>query len=115
MESILVSIRAGLGIQQDYDGFDDEIIMAINSAIMSLNQLNVGPEAGFSVTGIDETWADLIDTATDIAGVKSYILLKTRLEFDPPSTSFAIGAIERQIKELEWRLFVQVDPDLVTE
>lgn len=114
MESILVTIRKGLGIQEDYDGFDNEIIMAINTAIMSLNQLNIGPVDGFSVTGIDETWTNL-DTGTDIAAMKSYILLKTKLEFDPPATSFVIASMERQIKELEWRLMVQVDPDVVPE
>jgi hypothetical protein len=115
MESILVSIRSGLGIEADFDGFDSEIIMAINNAIFSLNQLGIGPDGGFSITGIDETWDQLFDTVPNLEAAKSYILLKTRLEFDPPTTSFLVDAIDRQILEAGWRLMVEVDPDVVPE
>jgi len=115
MESILVTIRSGLGIEADFDGFDSEIIMAINNAIFSLNQLGIGPDGGFSITGIDETWDQLFDTVPNLEAAKSYILLKTRLEFDPPTTSFLVDAIDRQILEAGWRLMVEVDPDVVPE
>jgi hypothetical protein len=115
MESILITIRSGLGIEADFDGFDSEIIMAINNAIFSLNQLGIGPDGGFSITGIDETWDQLFDTVPNLEAAKSYILLKTRLEFDPPTTSFLVDAIDRQILEAGWRLMVEVDPDVVPE
>jgi hypothetical protein len=114
MDSILATIREGLGIQKDYDGFDGEIIVAINSAIFSLKQLGIGPD-GFLITGLDEEWSTLIDTAEDIDGIKAYILLKSRMLFDPPTTSFLLEAVSRQITELEWRLMVQVDPVPVEE
>ena len=40
--------------------------------------------------------------------VKSYIYLKVRLLFDPPLNSSIIEAIQQSIRELEWRLNVQV-------
>lgn len=108
-ESILTTIRQGLSIDADYGGFDGQIMIAINSAIMSLSQLNIGPP-DFKITGTSETWSDLYNSVTNIEAVKSYILLKTRLEFDPPTTSFLLDSIDRQIKQLEWRLMVEVDP-----
>lgn len=115
MDSILITIRKGLGIEADFDGFDSEIIIGINNAIFSLSQLNVGPVSSLKVTGIEQTWDELFDSVPNLEGVKSYILLKTRLEFDPPTTSFLIGALDRQILEIGWRLMVEVDPDLVEE
>lgn len=115
MESILVTIRAGLGIEADFEGFDSEIIIGINNAIFSLSQLGVGPDGGFNITGIDETWDLLYDSVPNLEAGKTYILLKTRLEFDPPTTSFLIGALERQILEVGWRLMVEVEPDPVVE
>lgn len=109
MESILISIRKALGIEENYSGFDSEIIFAINTTIMFLHQLGVGPTNGFVVTGIDEVWNDLFNGIPNIEGIKSYILLKTRLEFDPPTNSFLLEAIKSQIGELAWRITVQAD------
>lgn len=113
MESILLTIRTMLGIEDDFDGFDTEILAGINSAIFSLSQLGIGPDGGMTVTDDSETWTTLFDGVTNLEAVKSYIWLKTRLEFDPPSTSYLIQAIERNIQQLEWRLQVEVDPDYV--
>lgn len=113
--SILLTVRQGLGVPVEYDGFDVQIILAINSAIMSLNQLGVGPIDGLIVTGITETWEELYVTATNIEAVKSYILLKTKLEFDPPGTAHLLNSMTSQIEELGWRLAVQVDPEPTPE
>lgn len=106
MDSILLTIKKMLGIEAEFDGFDIDIITALNTAFMSLNQLGVGPATTFVLTGIDETWADFLGTSTNIEGIKSYLFLKARLLFDPPANSFAITSMENQIKELEWRLNV---------
>jgi hypothetical protein len=37
------------------------------------------------------------------------VYLKVRLLFDPPTSSYAIDAINKQISELEWRIVVTVD------
>ena len=49
MESVLTSIKKMLGITEEYEHFDSDIIMHINSVFMILTQLGVGPPSGFSI------------------------------------------------------------------
>lgn len=114
MESILTSIKKLLGIEAEYTHFDPDIIMGINMALMVLCQLGVGPTTGFSILDDTKKWIDFIGDKEDIEGVKNYVYLKTRLMFDPPANSFLIDSMERMIKELEWRLNIQVDKPVVT-
>jgi hypothetical protein len=113
MDSILTSIKKLLGIEEDYTQFDPDIIIYINSTFMSLNQIGVGPETGFTISDKIKKWSDYLGENTNLEAVKSYIYLKTRLIFDPPTSSFVLEAIERQITELEWRLMVQTEPEPV--
>ena len=43
MDSILTSIKKLLGITEEYEHFDQDIIMHINSVFSVLTQLGVGP------------------------------------------------------------------------
>lgn len=104
MESILTSIKKLLGIDEEYDHFDPDVIMHINSVFMILNQLGVGPTEGFRIAGEAETWVDFLGDNTSYEAVKSYIYHKVRLMFDPPESSSVIEATNRIISELEWRL-----------
>jgi len=113
-DSILLTIKKALGIENEFDGFDVDIIMHINSALMVLNQLGVGT-INFKITSIDDVWSDFLGTNLDIESVKTYIYLKTRLVFDPPTNSFLVSAIQQEIKEWEWRLMVQKDPIIPEE
>jgi hypothetical protein len=106
MESILTSIKKLLGIEEEYDHFDPDIIMHINSTFMTLNQLGVGPVEGFSIVDETSTWTDFIADNMKLEAVKSYIHLKVKLLFDPPSSSAVIESINKSINELEWRLNV---------
>lgn len=115
MNSILTSVKKMLGIEAEYTHFDADIILYINSVFLSLNQLGVGAETVFSIEDDTAIWTDFLGTSEDLHAVKTYIYLKVRLLFDPPSTSFVIDAIERQIKELEWRLNVQVSEPIIIE
>lgn len=110
MDSILLSIKKLLGIDALCDQFDTDIIIQINTALMTLKQIGVGPSNGFVVTSNSETWGEFVNGSQMIEGVKTYVFLKTRLVFDPPQSSAMIEAINRQIDELEWRLNVAVDP-----
>lgn len=110
MDSILTSIKKLLGITEEYEHFDMDLIIHINSVFMILKQLGVGPEEGFSITGKTETWNDYLSDPSKIELVKSYIYLKVKLIFDPPLGSAVMEAINRQISEFEWRLNVEVDP-----
>lgn len=109
MDSILLTIKKMLGVDRDFDGFDTDIIIGINSALMNLNQIGVGPAEAFSITNQDAVWSDFLDSTTNLEGAKVYIYLKTRLSFDPPANSFLVEAINKQISELEWRLNTQVE------
>lgn len=108
-ESILQSVKKGLGVPEDDDGFDPELIMYINSALMILTQLGIGPLGGVIISGPEETWTSVIEGSYELELVKTYVILRVRLMFDPPSSSFVLDAIKNQIAEFEWRLNVQVE------
>lgn len=98
-----------LGITEDYEQFDTDIIIHINSAFSVLTQLGVGPASGFFIEDSSAVWSDFVDDSR-LEMVKSYIYFKVRLAFDPPTSSAAMQAINEQISELAWRLNVVVDP-----
>lgn len=108
MDSILTSIKKLLGITEEYEHFDPDIIVHINSAFMILNQLGVGPEEGFSIKDKSSTWNEFL-SGSNLEAVKTYVYLKVKLMFDPPLSSTVIEAIKSQISELEWRLNVSTD------
>ena len=114
--SILNDVKKTLGLESDYDVFDQELIIHINTVFLTLSQLGVGPVEGFSIEDESATWDAYITTANQNA-VKTYIYLRVRTIFDPPTSSFLVTAMQDQIKELEWRLDVDyertgyVDPD----
>lgn len=104
MESILTSIKKMLGIHADDTSFDPDIIMHINSVFMILRQLGVGPEEGFAIEGEDALWTDFMPAGAMLEGVKSYMYMKVRLLFDPPTTASMFDSMTRLVTELEWRL-----------
>lgn len=108
-ESILLSIKKLIGMTEDYDVFDTDLIIHINSVFMILKQLGVGPAEGFIIEDDSTTWADYLPNPTQLQAVKTYIALKTRLVFDPPSNSIIKTCIDENIKELESRLNYEVD------
>ena len=110
MESILTSMKKLLGIAEEYEHFDPDLIMHINSVFSILTQLGVGPSEGFSIVDDGAVWSDFIPEKSKIECVKSYIHLKVKLLFDPPLGSAVIESMNRMISELEWRLMVAVDP-----
>lgn len=113
MESILTSIKKLLGIMEDYSHFDIDIIMHINTVLsMNLRQLGVGPSTGFAIQGAGETWDDFLGSGEDYEAVKTYVYLKVRLLFDPPTASNVLEAIKSQIAEYEWRLNVQAESEV---
>ena len=112
MESILTSIKKLLGIPEDDESFDTDIIIHINSVFMILNQLGVGPTKGFKIYNNEDICDDYITDEITVELVKSYVYLKVRLLFDPPSTSAVMDSINRQISEFEWRLNISSDSKL---
>ena len=107
--SILTSIKKLLGITESCTDFDTDIIMHINTVLMTLNQLGVGTE-GFQIEDKNAVWSEFIDP-NKLAATKSYVHLRVKLLFDPPLNSAIIEAIKESIRELEWRLNVRVESE----
>lgn len=110
-DSILKSTKKLLGIDAGYDAFDPDIITNINSAFFSLMEVGVGPKTPFMITGDDEVWTDFVNDKHDLGLVKMYIYFKTKLAFDPPTSSSVIESINNQLSELIWRMNAYSDSD----
>ena len=108
-DSVLTTVKKLLGIMEDYEHFDTDILFHINTVLMILNQLGVGPPNGMFVTDKSTTWRDITDGKTDLGCLQSYVFLRVKLIFDPPLTSSVIESMNRVISELEWRLNITVD------
>lgn len=103
-KSILTSTKKILGIADSYTAFDLDIITHINTTLSTLNQLGIGPIAGFAIEDNAAVWTDFGLPLNQLSMVRTYVYLKVRLLFDPPGTSFLIEAMNKQIAEHEWRL-----------
>lgn len=110
MDSILDSVKQQLGITSDYNAFDSELILHINSVLRILNQLGVG-KLGFEISDSKSKWSDFLgDKENILSEVKTFVYLKVRYFWDPPSVGSHMTALENVLKELEWRINVEVDP-----
>ncbi len=108
--SILKSIKKLLGLSVDDTSFDEDVLTHINSVLSTLAQIGASPSSGaLLVQGNDETWDLLIEGRENVHLVKSYVYVKVRLMFDPPTTSFAIQALERIAEEYEFRINILED------
>ena len=104
---IIPTIKQLLQIPPEYDVFDMDILIHVNSVFSTLHQLGVGPEAGFAVSSHETLWTAFLEDAVTLENVKTYVYLRVKLLFDPPSHAFVTTAIKDQIQELEWRLTEQ--------
>ena len=115
MDSILTSIKKLLGIPEEYEQFDMDIILHINSVFMILNQLGVGPAEMYRITDKNDKWLDFVTDYDDLDAVKSYMFLKVKQLFDPPQSSILMESQNRLIQELEWRLNVKAENKAVID
>ena len=110
-QSILMSIKKLLNVDEEDPAFDTDIGMLINAEFMTLHQLGIGPDDGFSIHEADTKWTDFSDDSTLIESVKAYIYMKVRMIFDPPASSVVADAFNARIHELEFRMNVQAERD----
>ena len=103
MESILRTIRKMIGPDETYTHYDTDLIIHINSALAVLTQLGVGPSEGFFIQDESATWNDFLGNDPKLEMVKSYVYMKVKLAFYPPSSSAVIDSMNRSISEFEWR------------
>ena len=116
-ESILTSIKKMLGITSEYQHFDSDVIMCINTVLSILTQLGVGPKTGFSIQDASATWGDLLGSDGRLEMVKNYVHLRVKIMFDPPQNASLAKVFEDDAKELEWRIVIaaeQAPEDLTT-
>lgn len=104
--SILKSIKKILGLPPSHTEFDIDVVMHINSVFSTLTELGIGPIEGFSIDGEAEVWDDYLADDARLNNVRTYVYLRVRMLFDPPTTGYHVEAVKEQIKELEWRLNV---------
>lgn len=112
IDSILTSTKKMLSIAPSDDSFDMDVIMHINGVFSTLHQLGVGPDEGFMIEDEDDEWDDYLDTGRDrvmLNMVKILMFLEIRMIFDPPASSFALGALKDQADEKKWRLNVMAE------
>lgn len=114
-DNILASVKKICNVLEDDTSFDQELILFINSALMVIMQEWHGMDHAFRLEDGTETWDDLLGEDTDYEGVKELIGLKVKLMFDPPSNSAVIQAMNDQIKDLEWRLYLWKDNNRIDE
>lgn len=107
MSSILTDTKKLLGIVEADTVFDVDIILHINSIFSTLKQYGIGPDDGFEIEDDEPTWADFIGPNKAFNFVKSYVFLKARLLFDPPTTSYLIAAYKEQAAEFEARISIE--------
>lgn len=107
--SILDTTKKALGVDSEYTRFDPEIIMHINSVFTTLQQLGVGPAAGYMIEGQNNLWSEFISNPYTMNSVKTLMAFKVRLAWDPPGVASVLASMERQVQELEWRLNVAND------
>ena len=106
--SILEDVKRAIGIVPEYDVFDSQLIICINSVFSTLHQLGLGPEEGFSIEGSKEEWDEFVDSAR-FNFVRSYMIMKVHVMFDPPTSSIALEALNKQIEEYEWRMTSEME------
>lgn len=112
-EKILSSIKKLLGLDDGVTVFDTDIVIHINTVFANLAQMGVGPRnaegknIGFKISSGNEVWGDFTSNDILIENVKTYVYIKVKMVFDPPTSSALIDAYNAQAKELEWRLYTQ--------
>lgn len=105
-KSILVDVRESIGLNADDTSFDPDIIPLINTSLGKLNQNGVGRI--LVVSDDKQTWNDLIDESQTTGNkvfslVPGYVILSTKLIFDPPPPSM-VEYYSRFVDESLWRL-----------
>lgn len=108
-ESILITIKKLLGLDEEYHAFDNDVIVHINTYLGVLNTLGIGVE-GFSIEDASATWEEFLeDSPVPLNEVKTYLYLRVRQTFDPPASSVLSAAFDKQIEEIGWRMLMKVE------
>ena len=108
-DSIIVTIKKMLGLDDAYTPFDTDVIIDINAAVMTLCQMGIGPKEGFEVNDYDQTWDQFLTNKVMLGAVKTWVYLQVKMMFDPPTNSFLMDAMKQQSDQILFRLNVQAE------
>lgn len=103
MNSILKTIKKLLGIPEDVEDFDKDIIIYINTVFSMINQMGIGPLKCYRISGSTETWNDF-DERLDMEDFKTYMFIKVKMLFDPPANTQLTESYKNTAQELEFRI-----------
>lgn len=103
--TVLGDVKEGLGLPVEDTAFDTELLMHINSSVVDLSQNGVTLPI---IVNAETTWVGLQDpTQTEgnkiFQSVPLYVMLNTKILFDPPPPS-SVEHHANQIQKLLWRL-----------
>lgn len=104
---ILEDVKRMLSIDSSVTEFDLDICTHVNSAFFTLSQIGVGPQNPFYITNVS-TWSSF-ETVVPKSIILDYLVLKTRLVFDSPTSGALVEAIKDRISELEFRMNIYTD------
>ena len=99
--SILRSIRQRIGPSAQYDAFDTDLIVLINSAFSRLCQLGAGPKEPFHIEDESSEWTDFIEDG-HLEDIKDYVYLSVKLTFDPPTNGNVLNAYQEKLNKYEY-------------
>lgn len=106
-DSILDSVKKLIGIAASNTDFDQDLIIHINTVLFILKQMGIIKISFHGIEDNDSKWKDyLTSDQLNIYAIKSWVGLKVRMLFDPPTSSILAEAMNTNLKELEWRIYI---------
>ena len=107
-QSVLNSVKDICGIHPTNSDFDRDLIPAINSVLFILYQEGLADKS-YRINDELTTWGDILlngQSPEAISTIIEWVGLRTKLIFDPPTSSSLMDALKQNIDELEWRGFI---------
>lgn len=115
-DSILGSIKNLLGISEEDNSFDKDIMIHINSVFGTLYQIGVGTKTSFRISDKVVKWSEMFQNYLNVVSmIIDYTYMRVHLVFDPPTSSFVLESLQREIKELQWRIQYEIEDTNKTE
>ena len=107
-DSILQTVKDQIGIDRRNSDFDRDLIMCINPVLFILYQEGLTDD-NYEIQDDTATWDEILlneKTPEALNVMVKWVGLRTKLLFDPPTSSVLLQALKDQAAELEWRAFI---------
>ena len=107
-DSILLTVKDQIGIDRKNTDFDRDLIMCVNPILYILYQEGLTDD-NYEIQDDTATWDEILleeRTPQALNVMVKWVGLRTKLLFDPPTSSVLLQALKDQAAELEWRAFI---------